>query len=180
MRATHTWPAAVTALAAQVAVGRAEPARCSQVWWNDQLTRAALIQREAPAGRVSQLAELAPYVAAQRRAVAPALAIYREACAQASPEQRLLAAYQLGEAYLAIAARVRIALPPGPADDPSEADRFWTMHRMVEPMLAPYEHAAARAFADAAELADAMPRGVPADEVVRTAVARIDEVLERL
>ncbi len=103
----------------------------------------------------------------------PSLAIYQEALEHGPPQIQMLAAYGLGMAYLNVVVRARIAIPTGGdiMSDVKLADRYVTLHAILEPMLVGDRERARTAFEEASSLADADPIRASSTKIIESIVA---------
>lgn len=160
----------------------ASPPPGSDAWWGDQISAAASrpVPRFAPVQNREQLPSI---IKALEAATARTMQVDRDAIAShASPEVRLLAAYQLGMTHLAIVvgARAAIVMPAEAGTDPEAANHWQSLHRALEPLLANHLREAVAAFQEARAISDEIPEGVPADAVVRGMMPVIRSMLETI
>lgn len=157
------------ALGAAAGTAAAGPRECRALdgeRWDQHLAYAGCL-RTAPAVRLTDDEQLVPFVARLESDVERSIGIYRDAMARAPWEMRLLAAYQLGQTYTDLVVRARNAV-----DAKGRAQ--------LEPLLAPYLHAADVAFTQAWAIGEELPAGVPCDELVRNVIAATQDALNTI
>jgi hypothetical protein len=144
----------------------------SQLMLWDQLLSTAACRQTLVVATVDNADQLPALVAGLDTAIAPALAIYREAMSFAPPTLRIVAAYQMGLAYTNILVRARAAL--------ATTGNAPALREALEPLLDHDRRAAIAAFDEASFLADDYPWAERSDSVVKTAVTSSRDVAETL
>lgn len=145
--------------------------------WDQKLSMAACRQALVYMP-VSDPEGLRPMVAAIEHALAPSIAIYRDAMANGPAEIKIVAAYGLGMTYVNIAVRARGAIRAAGASyggvgygGAAYFHELKRMHDALEPLLAQDLRSAIAAFDEVAMLADDYPEAAKANDVVVHAIA---------
>ena len=136
--------------------------------WDQQLSLAACTA-SVDLAPVTEPEQLAAMVARLEQAYAGAIEAARDAQSLAPPQLRIVGAYALGNAYLAIVVRARAAIAI-PRDAPDYVARLRAMHRALEPLLEHDRRAAIAAFDEVAFLGEDYP--TERDPVTATLVHR--------
>lgn len=144
--------------------------------WAQRVSVAACRQSVALAP-VTDPEQFRPMVARLEQAMAPSIAIYRDAIDHGPAQIKILAAYGLGMTNVNIIVRARSAVRVaadggfgGAAYGGSYLDRSQRMHRALEALLTRERDAALAAFHEVARLAAADPAAARANQVTRFAV----------
>jgi hypothetical protein len=159
--------------------------------WSQRLSVAACRQSIALAP-VSDPERFRAMVANLEHAMAPSLAIYRDAMAHGPTQIRILGAYGLGMTNLNIIVRarstVRVADSHGTAayggatyGAMTYIDPYLALHRALDPLLAGERENALAAFREVARLASEDPAAARANQVMLVVIAnaRIQAILLR-
>ena len=118
-------------------------------------------------------------VATIDRALAPSIASYQDALDHgATPQIRILAAYELGLTHVDAIVRARAAVHVvdrsgayGGATYGMRLDAYQRLHQPLEPLLVPHQNAGRRAFDEVARLAAAYPTEALANRLMTHLVA---------
>ena len=154
--------------------------------WEQKLSTAAC-QQALVFMPVSDPEGLRPMVAGIEHALAPSIAIYRDALANGPPQIKILAAYGLGMTYINIAVRARSSIRSAGASyggvgygGAGYFDELKRMHDALEPLLTADLKSALDAFDEVAVLADKYPDAARANAVVANAIANARAEAEML
>lgn len=153
------------------------PANALADWpfWAGRLSVAACRQGSIAIAPVTDPEKLRGTIAALEHAVEPSVAIYKDAMANGPIQIRMLAAYWLGMTYTNVAIRARAAIPTGGdiMSDLTLADRYLTLHRTIEPLLANERALALAAFEEGVRLADSDPTRATGNQMMSNVTASV-------
>ncbi len=169
MKTTHRLLLPLLAVAQAAGSAAASPRECHR-WqgdrWEQRLSLAGCLRTSAAHFRVTDPEQLRGYVAYLESTVTRPVEIYRDAIARGPWEVRLVAAYQLGQTYVDLMVRARIAAPG--------------MQHDLEPLLLPLRREAVAAFTTAWAAGNELPSGIACDDLVRNVIAGTREALDAI
>jgi hypothetical protein len=148
--------------------GVPKDATSAKLVWDQQLSLAACATA-VDVAPVSDPAQLPAMVAQLEDAYSGAIDAARDAQSLAPPQLRIVGAFALASAHLAIVVRARAAIEI-PRDAPDYLARLHAMHRVLEPLLASDLRAARASFDEVGYLGEDYPQA--RDAVTATLVSR--------
>lgn len=150
--------------------------------WQQRLSLAACRQSIAQ-DPVTDMTGLRSALASLDRAMAPSIAIYRDAMAHAPNYLRIMGAYGLGMTYINTMVRARSLIRGGSyggATYGAQVDGPQALRAALEPLLVAKRDAALAAFDEVARLAETDPAAARANQVVAYAVQDARRTVSRL
>lgn len=158
--------------------------------WMQRMSLAACRQ-EITLTAVRRVDEMVVMISTLRAAMAPSIAIYKDAMARGPNEVKILAAYGLGRTYVDMIVRARTAIHG--VDQSMLAyggngyggtaflNRSLALHYALEPMLKAEHDGALEAFRQVAQLAEDDPAAARANAIMPIAIttARVESMILR-
>ncbi len=169
MKTTHRLLLPLLAVAQTAGSAAASPRECRRFEgdrWDQRLSLAGCLRTPGSHHTVTDPEQLRGYVAYLESTVTRPIEIYRDAIARGPWEVRLLAAYQLGQTYIDLMVRARLAAPG--------------LQHDLEPLLEPLRRDAVAAFTTAWATGNELPSGVACDDLVRNLIAGTREALDAI